>query len=247
MIFFVAIAFSCAFIVTFAIGISTVFDAETHSKKTSHKLATIAQIQEAAERAVNERRMMMLDQTRNTPQVEAYRDVSIRAIDDLTEQISSDPQQLENVQALKNTLLYRYQIQDEQADGASHSAGQLTLNTSTVQQMSKATFDWETAVGRTRIHELNALFERDVARQALQWNVIYFMVTFMGISMGSTVFLIRYMIKELDSRRRIAEQIRNQVHITADGEPVLGRAEIEALLKVIEEGEVIKKGVLLGT
>lgn len=232
-----AIILSIAFIVVFGFGISTVVDADKASKHTADTLSILARVQQQSEHAVNEARLGLFSNIDNRAYVKILRDSAVKSIDELDEFTNrADPVQNENIQSMKTSMLYRYSLQDQQLDTSTRKDGELIMDQSIVQQVAKATYDLELSIARVRNHELGLLFQKDLTRSVYQWRVIKWMITFMVLSMMSTIITLCMMLNELRYRQQIAERLKVGLHKTADGRPIITDKDVNELLDIINQG-----------
>jgi hypothetical protein len=229
------ICITIGFVISFGYGIKTVVDSDHDYYRATRILSALNQAQDSINVSINEGRNMMFAGTYNKDRLQLFRDKTYYDIDQVAE--VAGPEQQANIDLLKNSYSYRITLQDEQILTSENKNGEIRLDVTLGQKLSKAVFDTENSINAVREKELGDLFSKDLQRSSTKWTVIYFMVTFMVLSMSIALFLFLYLIGELKYRRRIAEQVRMNSHLSADGDVVFGQREVDELLEIIEEGE----------
>jgi CHASE3 domain sensor protein len=225
------------FIFTFAVGIWSVSESDKVITHAAAVLTRLSAAQTSVETAVNEARNMLFTGAYDQKRLKSLRDDASYHIDELDAVADGDEEQERNISDLRAAFNYRETLQDEQILTSQKGSGTVNINVGLGQALAKSVYDTERAVSEVRVHELKTLFERDLSRSAVQWRVIYLMITFMAASIGLTVYLFVHLIGELTYRRQIAEKLRQNTHISIDGELQFGQQDINELLNVIEQGE----------
>lgn len=232
-----AVIFFVGFIIVFAFGIGTVAEADEASQSASHILQSLSKVQQASDAAVNESRMALVADIDNGTLVAQLRDVALQLADQLLADVGGpNTIQGKNVMALKEAMMHRYFLQDEQLKKAVRENGQLVTDQQTSVNSAKVIFEVELQGSKVRNYELGQLFEKDVARSDFQWRIITWMIIFMVVSILAAIVTMILMLGELRYRKLIADRIKGTMHRTADGHPILTQQDVEELINIIEQG-----------
>lgn len=233
----VSILMAFAFLSAFIIGVISIAEATISYTRTESILSALALTDQAIDAVSNEGRNVLFTRDSEIETLLQARQVSFRHLEELEKAVAGDPVQEQNAGNLRRALLQRISTQDDQIRLSHSAAGEVRIDGRFGQLAAKSIRDVDIHVAAMRHHELGLLIEKDLNRADLQWNVVYAMIAFMTGGTALTIFLFTHLLSELEYRREIAEQLRHNTHMSADGDTVFGQLEVDEMIRIIEKAD----------
>ncbi len=228
--------FLLGFAVLFFWNSKTVKDAEYWSRHTDIVLDEFGIVEAAIKTADHLGKVPLIEE--QPEELAEARTRAVQLIERFRNRVSDNPEQVANVDALRDRLAGRIAAQNKQAVQMRREGDEIAFKRVNVLNAIDTSFTLEGSLAEIRKTERILHHNREVNRTALKWQLIYGMMFCSILFVVAIGVTLQALWQELQTSREAQKSITKAIHNSEmnGGTGAIPEAEAKKLLKLYEEG-----------